>query len=246
MTRRLCQPRLRPSIQPQESAERCSGAPPGTPEHRAAGSGPVGAEAPGALWGCPAVWVDDRGGSGYAEARRMCLSRRRLRSGGVRRPAQVIDVLAEVSMSWRDHRRAARGCSAYPGSATGQMDVPPGLRLPRHPLLASGRPLGFHLAISGSPPCPVFNIALRRSTGARQSAHRCDADCRALRYRVLRQGEETVMVAFESRYSDLRAPVCVVANDGRGFYIFTCQHPQYKGIVVRRRSTHRLGLLKLH
>ena len=54
-----------------------------------------------------------------------------------------------------------------------------------------------------------------------------------------------MMVACESRYSDLRAPVCVVVKDGHGFHIFTCQHPQYRGIVVRRRSTRRLGLLKL-
>ena len=39
------------------------------------------------------------------------------------------------------------GCCAYLGSATGRMDAPTGLRLPHHPLLASGSPLRFRLPI---------------------------------------------------------------------------------------------------
>ena len=57
---------------------------------------------------------------------------------GSRRAGGSIDALTGSSTS-------AWGVVHIPGSATGRMDAAPDLRLPGHPLFASGPPFWFHL-----------------------------------------------------------------------------------------------------
>ena len=94
-----------------------------------------------------AVRVDDSGDAGAGDRGGCVCSGADKRAAVVWRPARVIDAPEEVLMPWRDPRRTARAVVHIPRSATDRMDATPGLRLPRHPHLASGLPFRLPLAI---------------------------------------------------------------------------------------------------